>query len=386
MAKIVLSSRVSKDEYTDYVENAFDLSVGDVSTVEIPMNFSLERLGQWNVGVICGASGSGKSQILNRLGGGMTAKFDNSKSVISNFENMSPKDAADILCAMGLSSVPTWIRPYSVLSNGEKYRAEMAWIIAHASDEEIVRMDEFTSVVDRNVAKSMSNALQRYVRSKGKRVILATCHYDILEWLQPDWIYDLNKGGVLERGDCLRRGRPSISLRVYRTEPDTWRIFAKHHYITADMNEGAACYCFEWDDKLVGFCSVLANPGKGLENAWRISRLVVLPDFQGLGLGRHIAEFIGGIYKENGGKMYIKTVNPRLGHYFERSRLWSPTGYNGRTRGISESDAKRYANRLTRASYCYAYVGPVVNGYAKLRDPIERLRREKSLEGQLSLF
>lgn len=316
----------------------------------------------------------------------MSAKFDNSKTVVSNFDNMSPEAACELLSAMGLASVPSWIKPFGVLSNGEKYRAELAWIIGHASEGDIVRMDEYTSVVDRNVAKSMSYALQRYVRAEGKKVILASCHYDIIEWLQPDWIYDLDKGGVLERGDCLRQGRPPISLRMYRTEPDTWRIFAKHHYITAEMNEGATCFCFEWNGKAVAFCSVLANPGKGLEGAWRISRLVVLPDFQGVGIGRHVAEFISGIYKANGGRMYIKTVNPRLGKYFEKSDLWRPTGYNGRTRGISEGDAKKYANRLTRASYCYEYVGPSIEGYADLIRPIDKMRKEKSLEGQLSLF
>lgn len=316
----------------------------------------------------------------------MVAKFDNNKPLISNFENMRPSDACEILSAMGLASVPSWIKPYSVLSNGEKYRAELAWIIAHAKDGEIVRMDEFTSVIDRNVAKSMSYALQRYVRGEGKKVLLCSCHYDIVEWLQPDWVYDLDKGGVLERGDCLRQGRPPISLRVYRTEPDTWRIFAKHHYITSEMNNGACCYCFEWNGKAVGFCSVLANPGKGLVNAWRISRLVVLPDFQGVGIGRHIAEFVSGIYKADGNRMYIKTVNPRLGKYFEKSTLWRATGYNGKMRGISDSDAKRYPNRLTRASYCYEYIGPSVEGFSDITKPIDIMRKEKSLEGQLSLF
>lgn len=385
MGKIVLKSQVAQDEYTDYVRDAYDLSVEAVSTVEVPFNLNLNTLGEWNVGLICGASGSGKSQVLNQLGGGMTAQFDNSKSVIGNFENMSPKDAANVLCAMGLASVPAWIRPFRVLSNGEKYRAELAYIVAHAGEGEIIRMDEFTSVVDRNVAKAMSYALQRYVRENHKKIILAACHYDIIEWLQPDWVYDLNKGGVLERGDCLRRGRPSISLRMYRTEPDTWRIFAKHHYITAEMNEGASCYCFEWEDKLVGFCSVLANPAKGLTNGWRISRLVVLPDFQGLGIGRHIAEIVSGIYKDRGGKMYIKTVNPRLGEYFEKSPLWRATGYNGRSRAVQNGGGK-YANRLTRASYCFEYVGDAVKGFSGLAEPIERMRKLKSLEGQMSLW
>lgn len=152
------------------------------------------------------------------------------------------------------------------------------------------------------------------------------------------------------------------------------------------MNEGASSYCFFWDDKVVGFCSVLANPAKGMSNAWRISRLVVLPDFQGIGIGRHIAEIIGGIYKSIGMRMYIKTVNPRLGEYFRRSNLWAATGYDGRVRTISESEKEKYANRLTRQSYCFRYDGDSLCGYEHLTLPIDKLRKEKSLEGQLSLF
>ena len=38
----------------------------------------------------------------------------------------------------------------------------------------------------------MSFALQRYVRQKGLKIIIASCHYDIIEWLQPDFIFNLN--------------------------------------------------------------------------------------------------------------------------------------------------------------------------------------------------
>jgi GNAT superfamily N-acetyltransferase len=173
---------------------------------------------------------------------------------------------------------------------------------------------------------------------------------------------------------------------VYRTEPDTWDLFKKHHYMTQEMNMGASCYVFVWENMIVGFCGTLANPGKGLDNAWRISRLVVLPDFQGLGIGSKIAEFISSLYASVNNKMYIKTVNPSLGNYFERSSNWQPTSFNGKVRGISETDKLRYANRLTRASYCYKYVGNPIYGFEDLLKPIEKLRYEKSMEGQLCLF
>jgi energy-coupling factor transporter ATP-binding protein EcfA2 len=382
--KITLTSEVVRDKYTDYVRDAYDLDIGERNAVEIPVNFNPDTMTGWNVGLICGASGSGKSVIINRLGGASEARFDNAKSVIGNFENIAPEEAAKVLCAVGLSSVPTWVRPFNVLSNGERYRAELAWILAHAKDGETIRIDEYTSVVDRNVAKAMSHALQKYVRANGLKIILAACHYDIIEWLRPDWIYDLNKGGVLERGDCLPR--PTISLRIYRTEPNTWRIFKKHHYMSQELNEAATCFVAEWDDRPVAFCAVLPLPNGALKNAVRESRTVVLPDYQGIGIGSTLTDTIGGIYAASGYTLYSKIVNPALGLHRERSPLWAATGHNEKSRDLDsfvDSNGRRY---FSRKSYCHKYIGPPVPGYENLIQPIEKMRKAKSLEGQLSLF
>ena len=63
-----LTSRVFKDNYTGYVEGAFDLAISDFATTHIP-DFDASKLpAGWKIGVICGASGSGKSSILRSLG------------------------------------------------------------------------------------------------------------------------------------------------------------------------------------------------------------------------------------------------------------------------------------------------------------------------------
>lgn len=381
--EIVLTSNVVKDEYTQYIQDCFDLQVRDVSRVCIPNRLDLSSLCDWNIGVICGASGSGKSTILKHLqmqsGGCVSAPtFDNSKCLISNFDNMTPQEASMLLSQMGLASIPTWIRPYNVLSNGEQYRAMLAKQVSLSEGDDIIYIDEYTSVVDRNVAKSMSNALQKYIRKNSKRIVLCTCHYDILDWLRPDWIYDLNKGGVLERGDYLRQSRPQIELQVYRTTSYIWERFKKHHYMTQEMNMSAYCFCFEWNNTLVGFCSVLPNPGKGIHNGVRLSRLVVLPDFQGLGIGRRICDFISSIYKNSGYTMYIKTVNPSLGEYMSKSDNYSPTAHNGKQREVQHN--KRFRRLLTRSSYCFKYVGRGTSGYEDLvlnMDDIKGLKRTR---------
>ena len=387
---IVLKSNVRKDEYTQYIQDAFDLKVEDVTKVYIPNKLKINSLGNWNIGVICGASGSGKSTILKHLAEECNCviskpKFDSSRCLISNFDNMTPKDATMLLSQMGLASVPTWIRPFNVLSNGEQYRASLAKSVCDAKDGEIIFVDEFTSVVDRNVAMAMSNALQKYIRNHNKRIILATCHYDIFEWLRPDWIYDLNKGGTLERGDCLRQ--PQIELQVYRTTHDTWERFKKYHYMTSELNEASTCFVFTWNEKLVAFVGVLAFPNGSLKNAFRGTRTVVLPDFQGFGIGSKVTDFIGGVYASKGFQYFTKTINPALGEYRKKSPKWKASSTNGKE--ISEKEVSKEHNiigGLTRPSYCYKYVGEPISGYEELLKPIEQIRKQNANKYQLTLF
>ena len=388
--QIVLTSNVKQDEYTKYIADNFDLHISDTCTVAIPNKLDIDHLNyDWSVGVICGASGSGKSTILKNLCYKLTGNktlpvptFDNGKTLIANFDNMQPRDATLLLSQMGLASVPTWIRPYNVLSNGEQYRAKLAKLVADNDDNDIIFVDEYTSVVDRNVAMAMSNALQKYVRRNNKKIILATCHYDIFEWLRPDWIYDLNKGGALERGDYLRR--PKIELQVYRTTYDIWERFKKYHYMTAELNEAATCFVFTWNDKLVAFNAILPLPSGQYQNAWRSSRLVVLPDFQGLGIGSKVSEFIGGILKASGKTLYTKTVNPALGLYRQKSKNWEATAANGKADKQEHIDKCSSMGGLTRPSFCYKYIGEPVYGYENLLMPIDKIRYNNSMKGQLS--
>lgn len=389
--QIVLTSNVKQDEYTKYIADNFDLHISDTCTVVIPNKLDIDHLNyDWNIGVICGASGSGKSTILKHLCYKLTGNktlpvptFDNDKTLIANFDNMQPRDATLLLSQMGLASVPTWIRPFNVLSNGEQYRALLAKMVADNNDNEIIFVDEYTSVVDRNVAMAMSNALQKYVRRNNKKIILATCHYDIFEWLRPDWIYDLNKGGALERGDYLRR--PQIELQVYRTTCDTWERFKKYHYMTSKLNKAATCFVFTWNNKLVAFESILPLPNGNYKNAYREHRLVVLPDFQGLGIGGKVSEFIGGILKSVGKTLYTKTVNPAIGLYRTNAKdKWMPSADNLKADKQEHIDKCSSMGGLTRPSYCFKYIGEPISGFEDLLLPIDKVRYNNSMKGQLT--
>lgn len=320
---IELKSRITQDDYTKYVKEAFDIQNPDETVVRVENNIKLDF--DWNIGVIYGGSGSGKSTLLKTFGNIYSPEWNNDISLVSNFTWLKPGEVTQLLSAMGLASVPTWLRPHSALSNGEQYRANLAYAVSKASENEVILIDEYTSVVDRDVALAMSNALQKYIRKTHKKIILASCHFDIMDWLNPDWIYSPNKGRV-ERRDCLRLERPKIQLEIFRCRYETWKIFKHHHYLTDGLNPAAKCFIILWKDKPVAFMAIMPFPHGNIKNGFRISRIVVLPDYQGLGLGSKICDYFSSLYAKLDCTMYIKTSNPALWKYFSKSHNWELCG------------------------------------------------------------
>jgi ABC-type ATPase with predicted acetyltransferase domain len=124
-------------------------------------------------------------------------KWQKNKAIVSHFD--SPDEAIEKLHACGLASVPTLCKPYHVLSNGEKYRAKFARLL-----EDDLVMDEFTSEVNRETAKSLCVSASKYIRKKDiKNIVLASCHKDIIDWLQPDWVFDCDTGEKYENENVL---------------------------------------------------------------------------------------------------------------------------------------------------------------------------------------
>lgn len=379
MTDIKLKSNIVNDKYTEYVYDAFDIQ----NTLETEFNVSFDlsegRNIDWNIGVVYGSSGSGKTTILKRMGKLSESKFDHNKSLISNFDWLEPKDASLLLMSMGLSSVPTWLRPFHLLSNGEQYRAELAYKVGGAKEGEVILVDEYTSVIDRDVAKAMSFALQKYIRRENKRIILASCHYDIMDWLMPDWTCSPQKGGALERGEWLRQGRPEIKLQVSRVEYDTWNIFKSHHYLTEKCSKACKFFLFTWNGIPVGINAVIPQPSGHFKNGVRESRIVVLPDYQGLGLGTTISNFTAAIYKNEGYRYFTKTVHPAIGNHRNNSEYWKGTSKNGKSAKSQNSMGNMKGwNVFVRTSFCHEYIGEPIDGYSDLLKPIKEMRDEKN--------
>lgn len=147
----------------------------------------------WDIGVIVGPSGTGKTTIAKELFPNILFHdfCYNGKSVIDDMpENCSVDEITKMFYAVGFGSVPSWLKPYNVLSNGEKMRVDLANALLRNDN---VAFDEFTSVVDRNVAKTCCIAVEKAIRKQNKKFVAISCHYDILDYLKPDWVFDTAK-------------------------------------------------------------------------------------------------------------------------------------------------------------------------------------------------
>ncbi len=174
------------------VLNAFDLSIDKIKE-HFKGNIDIENK-ECNVGLIVGSSGTGKSTIAKELfpDNYIFEQIYTEGSVIDDMpKGKSVKEITKAFTSVGFASPPSWLKPYSVLSNGEKMRCDLAKAILEES--EIVVFDEFTSVVNREVAKTGSFAIQKAIRKLNKRFVAVACHPDIIEWLQPDWIYNTDE-------------------------------------------------------------------------------------------------------------------------------------------------------------------------------------------------
>lgn len=168
---------------------------------------------KWNIGCVYGNSGSGKTTLLKHLFGEncFESVLDESLPILNQFpKEMTYDECTAILTGIGLNAVPCWIRPVKTLSNGQKARAEAALLMVQHKD--FVFIDEWTSVVDRTVAKAMSFCLSKYAKRANKQIIILSCHADIIEWLQPDWLIDCNEQKFMlpaGNGFFLRSGKVS---------------------------------------------------------------------------------------------------------------------------------------------------------------------------------
>ena len=105
MSEIILKHKIVHDEYTELTNKFFDVPVTDESVTVIKNN--IEPPKDWNIGLIFGESGCGKTVLLSQFGEIKHFIWDNEKSIISCLNSVTPEEASKILSSVGLSTVPS---------------------------------------------------------------------------------------------------------------------------------------------------------------------------------------------------------------------------------------------------------------------------------------
>lgn len=314
---LVVKSEVSKSSRVKQLSAMFDVPAQEVTSLEWRGDFPFDAE-PWNVGLIVGPSGCGKSTIAREIFGDMPTLDWNAKSVIDDFKKeLSIADISAVCQSVGFNTIPAWMRPHAVLSNGEKFRVEMARRLLELPDP--IFVDEFTSVVDRQVAQIGAHAMQKYVRKHNRQFVAASCHYDVIDWLQPDWIFEPSTMTLTRR---LLRRRPELQIEIARVPYASWRVFAPFHYLTADLHRAARCFALFVNGRIASFAGVMHRPHPKVDDIQAVSRLVTLPDWQGLGLAMVLVDKLGAAFKAVGKRLHTYPAHPSLIRSFDHSKFW----------------------------------------------------------------
>lgn len=324
--------RHSVEDFTTYraarVKSLFNCE--DAATFSLTADLDADD-NDWRIGLVVGPSGSGKTSIGRSLWDG-AAYYDpgpedwpaDAPIVDGIAPDGSLDDVTGSLAAVGLGEVRAWLRPYRVLSTGQRFRADLARIVAERPDRVVV--DEFTSVVDRQIARVGAQAFGKAWRRTGGQAVLLSCHYDIVEWLQPDWVFDTGTG-EFTRGSV--QPRPLVEVEVRQGSWSLWPLFEPFHYLAAGPMPAAKCYVGFIDGEPVAHLGVgTKNFGKGRVEA-RACRMAVMPEWQGAGVGMRFLNRVCELQAEGRGVLEgrkmtttFHTSHPQLCAALRRDRSW----------------------------------------------------------------
>ncbi len=105
--------------------------------------------------------------------------------------------AVEILNYVGISDAVLYRAPFGELSTGQKERARLAWLLAHRPN--LILVDEFAAHLDMHTAMRVARRFSSLARQKGITLVLVTHREEIIATLEPDMIYIVGYGTVVEQ-------------------------------------------------------------------------------------------------------------------------------------------------------------------------------------------
>ena len=130
-----------------------------------------------------------------------------------------------------------------------------------------------------------------------------------------------------------------------------WKKFKRYHYLTSDAPHHAKWYgLYDEQDINVGILGVIHYPNPHNKKLKKCSRLVVLPDYQGIGLGKKFLNEVAEIYVDQGFDFAITTSAVNLVCGLCRSDKWILT-----RQGICGKDTEQKLKMVCRKVKTYTF-------------------------------
>lgn len=288
------------------IQEMFGISESNFKEIRFPEE--VDKIKDSNITFITGPSGSGKTSlgkyIKEKLGYvENNMYFDKQKPIIDSLSG-SFRQTLYYLNMVGLAEAFIYLTPYLHLSEGQKFRFEMAYILSQGKD--YILIDEFCSLLDRETAKIVSYNLQKIIRKFNKHIIVISSHKDIVNFLSPDILVEFDDYGNsnLQQFSKIELFDIYKLFKVKEGNYDEFKLLERFHYfgnVTHNTlkRRNAKYYSLYKDEKLMGILvttSPYPKDNNELErefveindNIRIIFRLILHPKVRGIGITRFL--------------------------------------------------------------------------------------------------
>ncbi len=341
------------------VAEAFGLGIDETQRFKV-LDAEL-KIGPQDIVYITGDSGSGKSVLLRAIRADLGEEaidlsevaVDPDKPLIETV-GATVEQGLELLSKVGLNDAFLFLRTYSQLSDGQKYRYRIAKLIE--SGEQWWLMDEFAACLDRDTAKIIGYNLQKLARQQGKAVIAATTHSDLVEDLKPSVIVRKRFGEEIHIGYLPNTPATECSLtKEMKIEKGTradWQKLAPFHYRGHKIAPARKIFRMTRGDELCGVivysypppacfgrCQVLPRMIMQQLNQQLsiINRVVIHPKYRTIGLGEKLIHDT----LPQAGTPYVEMVAVMA--------KYSPFAEKAGMEKIAEQHTEKELNRQTQA-------------------------------------